>query len=84
MRREISLTFMSGPSDGKKLSFAQPEVTDERVITIGRREDFAPSSPLGLRFCPCHQQRLSAKRLCPHLLAGRWRQPQWDISGKTG
>jgi len=38
MRREISLTFMSGPSDGKKLSFAQPEVTDERVITIGRRE----------------------------------------------
>jgi pSer/pThr/pTyr-binding forkhead associated (FHA) protein len=38
MRKEISITHMSGPLDGKKLPFEQPEPGDERVLHIGRRE----------------------------------------------
>lgn len=38
MSREISLTFMSGPYDGKTLNFEQPEIGQERVLLIGRRE----------------------------------------------
>ncbi len=37
-RGEISVTFMSGPLDGKKLSFDQPAIGDQRILTIGRRE----------------------------------------------
>lgn len=37
-RREFSITYMSGPLDGKKLSFTQPPVGEERVLLIGRRE----------------------------------------------
>jgi pSer/pThr/pTyr-binding forkhead associated (FHA) protein len=36
--REVSITFMSGPLDGKVLSFKQPEYGDERVLLVGRRE----------------------------------------------
>jgi pSer/pThr/pTyr-binding forkhead associated (FHA) protein len=36
--REISVTFMSGPYDGKTLNFEQPEAGEERVLLIGRRE----------------------------------------------
>lgn len=35
---EISITFMSGPRDGEKMSFDQPERGNDRIITIGRRE----------------------------------------------
>lgn len=35
---EISLTFMSGPLDGKKIPFDQPDIGEERIINIGRRE----------------------------------------------
>ena len=38
IKRELSVTFMSGPLDGKKLSFEQPLIGEEHVITIGRRE----------------------------------------------
>lgn len=38
LRKEISLTYMSGPYDGKKLTFEQPPIGEERIITIGRRE----------------------------------------------
>jgi pSer/pThr/pTyr-binding forkhead associated (FHA) protein len=38
MRKEISVTYMSGPMDGKKLSFEQPDPGEERVINMGRRE----------------------------------------------
>ena len=37
-KREISVTFMSGPLDGKKLSFDQPEIGEQVVLNIGRRE----------------------------------------------
>ncbi len=37
-KREISITYMSGAYDGKKLPFDQPPIGDERIITIGRRE----------------------------------------------
>ncbi|MCU0511347.1 MAG: FHA domain-containing protein [Anaerolineae bacterium] len=37
-RGEISITFMSGPLDGKTLTFEQPEPGKQRIITIGRRE----------------------------------------------
>jgi len=37
-KKEISITYMSGPFDGKKMAFDQPGVGQERVITIGRRE----------------------------------------------
>lgn len=36
--RDISITFMSGPYDGKALSFRQPDAGDERILLIGRRE----------------------------------------------
>lgn len=35
---EISITFMSGPRDGEKMAFEQPERGEERIVTIGRRE----------------------------------------------
>ncbi|HVU09861.1 MAG TPA: FHA domain-containing protein [Phototrophicaceae bacterium] len=38
MDREISVTFMSGPLDGKTQRFEQPDVGDELVLNIGRRE----------------------------------------------
>jgi pSer/pThr/pTyr-binding forkhead associated (FHA) protein len=38
MNKDISITYMSGPHDGKTLSFEQPELGEERVLLIGRRE----------------------------------------------
>ena len=38
MDRELSVTYMSGPLDGKTMRFEQPEVGDELVLNIGRRE----------------------------------------------
>ncbi len=38
MDREISVTFMSGPLDGKTQRFEQPDIGDELVLNIGRRE----------------------------------------------
>jgi pSer/pThr/pTyr-binding forkhead associated (FHA) protein len=38
MNKELSITFMSGPMDGKTLRFEQPDIGDELVISIGRRE----------------------------------------------
>lgn len=35
---EISITYMSGPLDGKTLTFEQPDSGEQRVITIGRRD----------------------------------------------
>lgn len=37
-RGEISVTFMSGPLDGKTLTFDQPDAGEQRIITIGRRD----------------------------------------------
>ena len=37
-RGEISITFMSGPLDGKTLTFEQPELGETRVITVGRHD----------------------------------------------
>jgi pSer/pThr/pTyr-binding forkhead associated (FHA) protein len=37
-RREISVTYMSGPLDGKKLVFEQPDIGEEKSLSIGRRE----------------------------------------------
>lgn len=36
--KNISITYMSGPRDGRILRFDQPEVGDEYLLTIGRRE----------------------------------------------
>lgn len=38
MEREISVTHMSGPLDGKTLRFDQPDIGGELVLNIGRRE----------------------------------------------
>ena len=38
MEREISITYMSGPLDGKTLRFDQPDVGDELTLSLGRRE----------------------------------------------
>lgn len=38
MQKHISITYMSGPHDGKTMRFEQPEVNDELILTIGRRE----------------------------------------------
>ncbi len=37
-RADISVTFMSGPLDGKTLVFEQPAPGEQRLITIGRRD----------------------------------------------
>ena len=36
--RKVSVTYMSGPQDGKILRFDQPETSKERILNIGRRE----------------------------------------------
>jgi len=36
--KKISVTYMSGPHDGKILRFDQPEIGEDVIITIGRRE----------------------------------------------
>lgn len=36
--KQISITFMSGPLDGKILRFEQPDSGEEAVLDIGRRE----------------------------------------------
>jgi len=38
MQKHISITYMSGPHDGKTMRFEQPDVGDEAILTIGRRE----------------------------------------------
>ncbi|MCL4247057.1 MAG: FHA domain-containing protein [Anaerolineae bacterium] len=38
IEKEISITFMSGPMDGQALMFEQPDIGEELVINIGRRE----------------------------------------------
>ncbi len=38
MNKDISITYMSGPYDGKILTFEQPQAGEERVLLIGRRE----------------------------------------------
>lgn len=37
-RGEISITFMSGPLDGKTIPFDQPDAGETTIITIGRRD----------------------------------------------
>lgn len=37
-RARITSTYMSGPYDGKRLSWEVPEDADELILTIGRRE----------------------------------------------
>ena len=36
--KKISITYMSGPLDGRILRFEQPEVGEELVLNIGRRD----------------------------------------------
>jgi pSer/pThr/pTyr-binding forkhead associated (FHA) protein len=38
MERELSITYMSGPLDGKTVRFEQPDAGDELILNIGRRE----------------------------------------------
>ena len=38
MNSEFSVTYMSGPLDGKTLSFDQPEPGKDMTLRIGRRE----------------------------------------------
>ena len=38
MEKEISITYMSGPHDVKTQRFEQPEIGDELVINVGRRD----------------------------------------------
>ena len=38
MQKHISITYMSGPHDGKTMRFEQPPIGDELILTIGRRE----------------------------------------------
>ena len=40
MQKHISITFMSGPYDGKTMRFDQPNVGDEVILTLGRREGY--------------------------------------------
>jgi pSer/pThr/pTyr-binding forkhead associated (FHA) protein len=38
MEREISVTVMSGALDGRTLRFEQPDIGEELVLNIGRRD----------------------------------------------
>ncbi len=37
--KQISITYMSGPLDGKILRFDQPDSGDEQILSIGRRDE---------------------------------------------
>lgn len=37
-RGEIAVTYMSGPLDGKTVTFGQPAAGEESILTIGRRD----------------------------------------------
>ncbi len=37
--KQISITYMSGPLDGKILRFDQPDSGEERILAIGRRDE---------------------------------------------
>ena len=63
-RREVSVTFMSGPLDGKTMSFTQPAPGEERALAIGRRE----GSEIHLPF-DSQVSRLHAKLFCAHVAA---------------
>lgn len=38
MSRDLSITFMSGPQDGRTVRFEQPAIGDTLILSIGRRE----------------------------------------------
>lgn len=38
MQKHISVTYMSGPFDGKSMRFEQPSTGEELILTVGRRE----------------------------------------------
>lgn len=38
-RGSISITYMSGPLDGKTMTFEQPELGKQRILTLGRRDN---------------------------------------------
>ncbi len=38
MERELSITYMSGPFDGKTMRFEQPDPGEDLILNIGRRE----------------------------------------------
>lgn len=63
-RREITVTFMSGPLDGKTMPFTQPAPGEERALNIGRRE----GSEIHLPF-DSQVSRLHAKLYCTHVAA---------------
>ena len=82
MQRHISITFMSGPLDGKTMRFEQPDIGEEVVLSIGRREgcdieiDFDNQvsrlhARLGLPGNPGHGDRFNHKSISLVLLAGR-------------
>lgn len=60
-RREVSVTYMSGPLDGKTLTFTQPAPGEERALAMGRRE----GSEIHLPF-DSQVSRLHAKLICKH------------------
>ncbi len=64
-RREISVTHMSGPLDGKKLSFPQPAVGEELILSIGRREGSDVHLPFDNQV-----SRLHARVSCVSVLTG--------------
>lgn len=64
-RGEISITYMSGPYDGKTIVFEQPASGKQRIISIGRRDG-----------CDIHMSfdnqvsRLHARLTCSALIPG--------------
>ena len=90
MERELSITYMSGPLDGKTLRFEQPDVGDELILNIGRREGCDIHLPfdnqvsrlharLGCVSTPVTASDSVAEPYHPVVLAGRHAQPQRDV-----
>jgi pSer/pThr/pTyr-binding forkhead associated (FHA) protein len=87
-RGEISITFMSGPLDGKVLTFAQPTIGKENAILVGRRDGCDIHLPFDNQVSRVHAKIICSAR--PVTVADNTTQPSilmfWleDVDSRNG
>lgn len=87
-RADITITFMSGPLDGKLLHFAQPEVGHENAILVGRRDGCDIHLPFDNQVSRVHAKIICSAR--PVTAADNTSQPSilmfWleDVDSRNG
>jgi pSer/pThr/pTyr-binding forkhead associated (FHA) protein len=73
-RSDISITFMSGPLDGKIMTFEQPEKGKQRIINVGRREGCDIHLPFDNQVSRLHARIICSAR--PVTVSDNTTQPQ--------